>query len=118
MSDPCQTNEGIPRALLRRILLLWRVKLALTMFLPVWVFVPYVILQRWPIAPIHVYDQSSLDRLVEFDPAWVWVYVSVYLLVPIPMWLTASKNDLKLYAKGIVRNPVDCDHRFHLIATT
>lgn len=86
----------------RRLPRLWRAKLVLTALLPIFVLLPYAMIQRWPIAPVNVYDQSFLDRLVRFDPGWVWVYVSVYLLVPIPLWLTTSKDGLRLYARGVV----------------
>lgn len=68
-------EESVLRAYFLRFHTLWRVKLVLTALLPIWVLLPYAIIQRWPIAAINVYDQSFLDRLVKFDPDWVWVYV-------------------------------------------
>ena len=97
----CQGARVID-ARLTRIRALWMAKLVLTAVLPVWVFVPYAVIQRWPIVPINSYAESFLDRLVEFDPDWVWVYVSVYLLVPIPLWLTTTTEHLRLYVRGVV----------------
>lgn len=94
--------EGVIGARLTRLRTLWRAKLVLTAVLPVWVLVPYALVQRWPIVPINVYAESFLDRLVGFDPDWIWVYVSAYILVPIPLWLTRTTDDLRLYVRGVV----------------
>ncbi|MGI9433561.1 MAG: phosphatase PAP2 family protein [Geminicoccaceae bacterium] len=87
---------------LARLRVLWKAKLVLSTMLPVWILVPYAVIQRWPIVPVNTYAECFLDRLVGFDPDWVWVYVSAYLLVPIPLWLVTTTENLRLYVRGVV----------------
>jgi membrane-associated phospholipid phosphatase len=71
--------------------------------------VPYQIAQR--LAPSHHYriDESRWDQLVGFEPAWVWIYVSLYLLVWIPPWLALSKEAVHRYVRGVLwMVPISC----------
>jgi membrane-associated phospholipid phosphatase len=44
--------------------------------------------------------ELSLDRAVPFDPRWTWVYLSLYLLMPLFPWCTTSRQRLLRYAWG------------------
>jgi membrane-associated phospholipid phosphatase len=81
---------------------LWQSKLVLTLVLATLTQGPYFLIQRFPLWSAHHYAPSSLDRWVGLDPGWVWVYLSVYLLVPIAPWLVTEAADLRRYARGIV----------------
>lgn len=80
---------------------LWRSKLALTVLLALLVQGPYFLIQRFPPWPAGSFEPWLLDRWVAFDPDWTWVYLSVYLLVPIPPWLATHATDLHRYARGM-----------------
>lgn len=85
-----------------RIATLWPLKFGLTLALATLIQVPHFLLQRCPLLPAHEYEPSRLDQWVAFDPKWVWGYFSVYLLAPIPPWLTTSRVDLRRYTLGII----------------
>jgi membrane-associated phospholipid phosphatase len=81
-------------------------------FTPVVLFlaiVPYQIAQR--LAPSHHYriEESRWDHLVGFEPAWAWIYVSLYFLVWIPPWLALSRNAVHRYVRGVLwMVPISC----------
>ena len=45
---------------------------------------------------------SALDRAISFNPAWVWVYESVYFLIdPLPL-LATTRGQLRRYSTGFI----------------
>jgi membrane-associated phospholipid phosphatase len=77
----------------------WQYKLWLTVTLGLLFCVPYFALQRLVVFPVRTLALSPLDRAIGFDPGWIWVYQSVYLLVGLVPWL-ATRAQLARYARG------------------
>lgn len=77
-----------------------RLKLVLSVVLTVGFCLPYFLLQRWPVMPIRALPVTPVDRWIPFEPAWVWAYQSIYLLMPLPAWLAVRRADLRRYAIG------------------
>jgi hypothetical protein len=89
-----------PPDLISRIFACWRGKVLMLLllvplfnlfyFLPQWV--GWRIPGRLPM--------TVIDRIVPFEPAWVYVYVSMYVMLTIPPLLTARGGALCRYAIG------------------
>jgi membrane-associated phospholipid phosphatase len=78
----------------------WRIKAALTLALAVFFCVPYFALQRVPVFPARTLPVSGIDRAIGFEPRWVWIYQSVYLLLVLVPWMVTSREGLRRYAAG------------------
>jgi hypothetical protein len=81
---------------------LWRFKLALYLVLSVAFSAVYFSLQRFPLFPPQTLPLSSLDRAIGFDPEAIYVYQSVYLLVPLFPFLAQTRGQLTQYTLGFV----------------
>lgn len=79
-----------------------RLKLVLLLTLPVFVTAGYLGIQRAIIFPIRTVPLTWLDRVIPFQPHWIWAYLSLYLLNPIGPLFTRSRHDLFRYARGIL----------------
>jgi membrane-associated phospholipid phosphatase len=66
------------------------------------VYVPYYLLQRHPVFQPTVMPLSFCDRLIPFVDRAVWLYLSIYLLMPIGPYLMARRQEILRYAKGVV----------------
>lgn len=63
--------------------------------------VPYQIAQRLaPPATYHL-EESTLDRLIGFNPSWVGIYLSLYLLVAASVSLAPSADSVRRYVHGL-----------------
>lgn len=80
----------------------WGLKLVLLVVLNLWVYGPYLFLQRHNFFPATTMSQTFLDRLVPFWPWTVWVYLSIYLLMPVGPFLMDNRQQLFRYAMGIM----------------
>ena len=80
----------------------WRLKAALSAGLTVFFCVPYFTLQHLTLFPARTLPLSALDRAIGFDPRWVWVYQSVYLLLAIVPWMVPTRSELRRYARGFL----------------
>jgi membrane-associated phospholipid phosphatase len=80
----------------------WQYKTALSVALTLLFCVPYFTLQRVTLFPVRTLDMTAIDRAVSFDPRWVWVYQSVYLLIAIIPWAVTSRPQLERYARGFL----------------
>ena len=78
----------------------WRFKVRLTVALTLLFCVPYFTLQRVVLFPVRTLPLTALDTAVGFDPGWVWMYQSVYLLIGLVPWLATRRADLVRYARG------------------
>jgi hypothetical protein len=76
----------------------WRL-MPLVAFLAI---VPYQIAQRLAASPTYHLEESAVDRLVAFNPAWVWVYLSLYLLVTMALSLAPSAETVRRYLWGLL----------------
>ena len=98
------TNEGPPDRvnLLARITSHWRMKLRMAAGLTVAFCVPYFLLMHFPVRPIQPVPTIWLDDAIAFDPRWIWVYQSIYLLInPLP-WLATAVVQLRQFATGFL----------------
>ncbi|HEY4415612.1 MAG TPA: phosphatase PAP2 family protein [Verrucomicrobiae bacterium] len=77
-------------------------KLILLFGLNLLVYGPYLFLQRHHFFPATVMPLSSLDHLIPFSDQAVWLYFSIYLLMPIGPFLMNRRGQLLRYAAGIV----------------
>jgi len=75
----------------------WRFKLFLIVALNLAVCVPYYILQRNHFFPATLMPPSSLDLLIPFSPGAVWLYLSLYLFMPIGPLLMVDRRQLVHY---------------------
>ncbi|MBI1766566.1 MAG: phosphatase PAP2 family protein [Acidobacteria bacterium] len=91
----------MPSHLRNRLLAHWPLKLALGTALTVVFCAGYFALEYYPWRPATEFELTSVDRAVPFAPGWVWVYQSVYLLLPLA-WLCESTAQLRRYARGFV----------------
>lgn len=79
-----------------------RLKLALTAFLILWISPWYYLLQYYVFFPITQMTPSRLDLMIGFAPETVWIYLSLYLLMPIGPLITVNVRHLCRYALGMV----------------
>jgi hypothetical protein len=79
----------------------WRLKLLLALTLPLLFCLAYFSLQHLVLFPVRTFRETPLDRAIPFQPAWVYAYQSIYLLMPIAPWLSASRHELVNYTKGL-----------------
>jgi membrane-associated phospholipid phosphatase len=78
-----------------------KLKLFLTVVLNLWFYVPYGFLQRHHfLVPAQV-PATFIDRLIPFSDRAVWVYLSLFLLMPIGPFLMRSRVQLVRYGWGI-----------------
>lgn len=76
-------------------------KLALSGGLALAFCLPYFLLQRVALVPARTLPLTLLDRAIDFDPRWVWMYQSVYLLLAVVPW-TFDPPNLHRYARGFL----------------
>jgi membrane-associated phospholipid phosphatase len=78
----------------------WRCKLLLLVGLTVIFSVPYIYFANRPVFQPRDLPLTWLDRAAGFDPRWVWVYQSVYLLTGSLPWLAKTREHLRRYVWG------------------
>jgi membrane-associated phospholipid phosphatase len=76
-------------------------KIAVWLGLSVGICVPYYVLQRIALFPARSVPATALDRWVPFEPGWIWIYLSIALLVPLAPLCAARRDELARYAKGL-----------------
>jgi membrane-associated phospholipid phosphatase len=77
-------------------------KLILLAVLNLWVYVPYLFLQHHHFFPATNMSASFFDRMIPFSDQTVWLYLSIYLLMPVGPFLMNSRKQIFRYAIGIV----------------
>ena len=88
--------------LVRRLRAELKLKLILTILLTLWVGVPYFLLQGHHFFPAIEMPSSFWDRQIPFSDEGVWIYFSLYLLMPVGPFLMTERRDIARYASGIV----------------
>ena len=100
--DRIHSNAGhFWRSAAKRLNALGWSKLLLALALNLWLTVPYFVLQRWPLFPAVSLPGGSLENAIPFTPELAWLYLSIYLLVPIAPLLLDSPAELRRYSQGI-----------------
>ena len=74
----------------------------LSFVLSLGVWTTYLVLQRHPIFSVTVVKTTWMDQIVPFIPSAVYLYESIWLLMPIAPWLMESKAELNRYTRGLV----------------
>ncbi len=87
-------------------------KLLLAVVLNLWVCVPYYTLQRLVFFPVTPMAETTLDRALPFVPGAAWVYVSLFVALPVPPLLLTDRRDLGRYCAGLVLVSVISDFFF------
>lgn len=87
--------------LTQRLFSFWLAKLALLLILsPLWTvcyFLPQALAVRTPISiPLW-----PIDRIVPFAPWWIYPYMSMYLLLPLPPAFATTREQLRRYVIGM-----------------
>jgi membrane-associated phospholipid phosphatase len=73
----------------------------LAVLLYLWVYPPYLWLQHYHLFRTVVMPATFLDRLIPFSDNSVWLYLSLYLLMPVGPFLMKSRPQIIRYALGI-----------------
>jgi hypothetical protein len=84
-------------------------KLALALGLNLFAFVPYFWLQRNVFFPVTVITQSAFDDWLGFAPNAVWIYLSLFLLMPIAPMQMQNRKQLGRYSLGVVAMSLSAD---------
>ena len=77
-------------------------KAAMMIALPILFHVGYVGLQKVSLFSPRTLPLSWLDRSIGFQPDWVYIYLSLYLFLPIAPWLAVRRADLIRYIHGFL----------------
>jgi len=101
-SDPAATPELThpTQTLTALVSDLWPLKLALYFVLSAVFCLGYFGLQRFPLYPARTLPLSSLDEAIGFHPSAVFIYQSVYLLIPMFPFLANTPEQLFRYVRG------------------
>lgn len=78
-----------------------RLKVALSLVLTAGVWGLYLCLQRHAVFPVTSVKGGWVDRSIPFVPGAVYLYESIWLLMPLAPWLMKSREALYGYSKGI-----------------
>lgn len=77
-------------------------KCLLLLALNIAAYFPYLYLQQNTFFPVYTMQPSWFDRQIPFWPGNTWIYLSLYLLMPIGPMLLDLRSDLIRYASGIL----------------
>jgi membrane-associated phospholipid phosphatase len=77
-------------------------KLTLTVVLNLWVYAPYLFLQQHHFFPAIKMPASIFDHMIPFSDKAAWLYLSIYLLMPVGPFLMNRRKQLLRYAAGII----------------
>ncbi|MCP3891997.1 MAG: MBL fold metallo-hydrolase [Desulfobulbaceae bacterium] len=79
-----------------------KLKLLLGTILTFGIYAGYLLIQRYLFfSPVSM-EQTSLDRVIPFVPDSVYVYQSIWFLVPIAPWLMRTVKEIYRYTVGLL----------------
>ena len=84
----------------------WKVLLFLTLGPAFTVF--YYVPQWLPIFPSTTIPLTAIDKAIPFHPWWIWPYMSMYVMLPIPPMFSTRARDLARYTIGMTIMFVTC----------
>jgi membrane-associated phospholipid phosphatase len=87
--------------MLRRAATLWRLKLALTVLVPPVFLLFYLTIQRLDWFPSRTLALTWIDEAAGFSPHWIWVYVSQYVIIPVPPLMAVTRQQLWRLIAGV-----------------
>ncbi len=80
---------------------MWRGKLIWATLLTLWVSVPYYSLQHAAFFPVRVMQPGVIERAIPFVEGTAWLYLSLYLLLPLAPLGLATRRDVRRFAVSI-----------------
>ena len=95
----------------------WRYKTTLSVALTFPILTTYLLFQRHPFFQVTILQPAGLDRMIPFVPGTVWLYESIWLLMPVAPWLMKSKLELNRYTMGLVSIALVCFSIFFFYPT-
>ena len=107
MEVPAFSQAGAPD-LVARMRAHLPAKLGVWAGLAIGICVPYFALQHVGGPALRVLTATFVDRAIPFAPAWIHVYVSLGLLVPLAPLLAGSRAELTRYAVGLALLCIPC----------
>jgi membrane-associated phospholipid phosphatase len=93
-------------------------KLAMALGLNLWALLPYYLLQHYPFFSVAVMRLTPVDEWTPFDDRAVWLYLSLFLLMPIAPMQFASTDQLRRYTLGVAGMSLLADLIFFFQPTT
>lgn len=98
-----ETDRGLaspPRSWRERLSAHWPMKIGLLVIVTFIYKVVYVACQQAPWTVPRHWELTWVDRTVPFSPGWTWMYLSIYLMLPVVPFLTVGRDRLVAYLKG------------------
>ena len=89
-------------ATLTKIRSLWRLKAVLGAVLATAIWGGYLFIERHPLFTPVAMRATWFDRAIPFTPGAVYLYESLWLLMPVAPWLMDSRRDLARYIRGLL----------------
>lgn len=80
---------------------LWPAKIYVGLFHLVWVGVPYTATQYVDLFPATMMPQTAIDRAIPFSDTSIWIYLSMYVFMPLMLLMIAERYELSRYLWGI-----------------
>ncbi len=97
----CQVSMS-GREIILRLASNWVLKLVLGSGLIAIFAALYFLPQHYPIVPATVLQPMRVEQMIPFMPNTVYLYESIWLLIPIAPWLMKTKEELNQYSKGLL----------------
>ncbi len=92
------TNKSWQGQVLQLLARHWFLKATGTMTFMVIFLAGYLVLQHHPIAPVTTMPFTLIDRIIGFQPQWIWLYASLWVYVSLPPALLSTRAELIGYA--------------------
>ena len=92
--------ESNLRILIQRSRSLLKEKLAAFLFVTLWIGVPYFGLQFVELFPLTTVPRLAIDRQIPFNDNTIWIYLSMYLLVPLAAFMSNQRYQLRQCVLG------------------
>ncbi len=94
-------SAAAPQIAPRKILGIQDLGPKLVLGVAVWVLctLMYTLLQRYPIHPVVMHSDCWLWRVIPFQPAWLWPYLSLFVLVSAAWLLLPTIADARRYTR-------------------
>lgn len=93
-------------------------KLALAVGLNLFALLPYYFLQRHGLFPVKLVPATVIDDWIPFNDQLVWLYLSLFLLMPVTPMQMIRRSQLWRYAIGVAAMSLLADFFFFFWPTT
>lgn len=79
----------------------WKLKTVGSLVFIALFFTGYLLLLKYPLFPAHTMPVFAVDRWIPFRPSALWLYLSLWLYVEIPVGLLERRAELLSYGKAL-----------------